>query len=57
MIGLDTNILIRYLTPNDPLQSVKATEILERRLTLKNPGGSASSPWSKPYECSIGRMV
>ena len=38
MIGLDTNILIRYLTQDDPAQSAKATEILERRLTLKNPG-------------------
>jgi len=38
MIGLDTNILIRYLTQDDPAQSAKATEILERRLTPKNPG-------------------
>lgn len=38
MIGLDTNILIRYLTQDDPVQSAKATEILERRLTEKNPG-------------------
>ena len=38
MIGLDTNILIRYLTQDDPVQSAKATEILERRLTPKNLG-------------------
>jgi predicted nucleic-acid-binding protein len=38
MIGLDTNILIRYLTQDDPIQSVKANEILERRLTRTNPG-------------------
>ena len=38
MIGLDTNILIRHLTQDDPVQSAKATEILERRLTLKSPG-------------------
>ena len=38
MIGLDTNVLIRYLTQDDPVQSAKATEILERRLTPKNPG-------------------
>src|ERR1700690_482622 len=38
MIGLDTNILIRYLTQDDPVQSAKATEILERRLTPNNPG-------------------
>jgi predicted nucleic-acid-binding protein len=38
MIGLDTNILIRYLTQDDRAQSAKATEILERRLTPNNPG-------------------
>src|SRR5206468_2273755 len=38
MIGLDTNILIRYLTQDDPIQSPKATEIIERRLTEAKPG-------------------
>jgi predicted nucleic-acid-binding protein len=38
MIGLDTNILIRYLTQDDALQSSKATEIIERRLTEETPG-------------------
>jgi predicted nucleic-acid-binding protein len=38
MIGLDTNVLIRYLTQDDPVQSAKATEVIERRLTAKNPG-------------------
>ena len=38
MIGLDTNILVRYLTQDDPVQSSKATEVLERRLTEENPG-------------------
>lgn len=38
MIGLDTNILVRYLTQDDPIQSAKATEIIERRLTAQNPG-------------------
>ena len=38
MIGLDTNILVRYLTQDDPDQSRKATEIIERRLTEENPG-------------------
>ena len=38
MIGLDTNILVRYLTQDDPLQSAKATEIIERRLTEEVPG-------------------
>jgi len=38
MIGLDTNILVRYLTQDDPAQSAKAIDILERRLTPKNSG-------------------
>ncbi|PYX79638.1 MAG: VapC toxin family PIN domain ribonuclease, partial [Acidobacteria bacterium] len=38
MIGLDTNILVRYLAQDDPVQSPKAREIIERRLTEENPG-------------------
>jgi predicted nucleic-acid-binding protein len=38
MIGLDTNILVRYLAQDDPIQSPKATEIIERRLTEDDPG-------------------
>jgi predicted nucleic-acid-binding protein len=38
MIGLDTNILVRYLTQDDPVQSPKAREIIERRLTEEKPG-------------------
>jgi predicted nucleic-acid-binding protein len=38
MIALDTNILVRYLTQDDPIQSFRATEIIERRLTGENPG-------------------
>ena len=38
MIGLDTNVIVRYLAQDDPLQSRKATEILERRLTPERPG-------------------
>lgn len=38
MVGLDTNILIRYLTQDDPIQSPMATEIIEQRLTEQNPG-------------------
>jgi len=38
MIGLDTNILVRYLAQDDPAQSAKAIEILERHLTEESPG-------------------
>src|ERR1700740_2471766 len=38
MIGLDANIIVRYLTQDDRIQSMKATEIIERRLSEENPG-------------------
>jgi predicted nucleic-acid-binding protein len=38
MIGLDTNVLVRYLAQDDPIQSAKARDVIERRLTLANPG-------------------
>jgi predicted nucleic-acid-binding protein len=37
MIGLDTNVLVRYLTQDDPIQSAKAA-VFERSLSAKNPG-------------------
>ena len=38
MIGLDTNVVVRYLAQDDPVQSAKATQIFERRLTEQVPG-------------------
>jgi predicted nucleic-acid-binding protein len=38
MIGLDTNVLLRYLTQDDRMQSPRATEIIEQRLTEQEPG-------------------
>jgi predicted nucleic-acid-binding protein len=38
MIGLDTNVVIRYLTQDDPVQSPRATRIIERDLTESAPG-------------------
>jgi predicted nucleic-acid-binding protein len=38
MIGLDTNVLLRYLVDDDPVQSPKATMIIEQRLTEEDPG-------------------
>jgi len=37
-LGLDTNVLLRYLTQDDPTQSPKATELIEQHLTKENPG-------------------
>jgi predicted nucleic-acid-binding protein len=38
MIGLDTNVLVRYLAQDDPAQSAKATELIERGLTEAESG-------------------
>lgn len=37
MIGLDTNVLVRYLTQDDPVQCPAATQLLES-LTAEEPG-------------------
>ncbi len=38
MIGLDTNVVLRYLVQDDPVQSPRATEIITRRLSEHEPG-------------------
>lgn len=38
MIGLDTNVLVRYLAQDDPLQSARATAFIEQHLTEREPG-------------------
>ena len=38
MIGLDTNVVVRYLTQDDPVQSPRATELIERGLSKEDPG-------------------
>ena len=37
MIGLDTNILIRYIMQDDPVESAKAVRIIERNFTEQSP--------------------
>jgi predicted nucleic-acid-binding protein len=37
MIGLDTNVLVRYITQDDARQSAKATKLIEG-LTVEAPG-------------------
>lgn len=38
MIGIDTNVLVRYLAQDDPKQSPVATRFIESRLSADNPG-------------------
>lgn len=37
MIGLDTNVLVRYIAQDDPVQSPQATRLVES-LTAEEPG-------------------
>ena len=37
MIGLDTNVLVRYVMQDDPRQSAKANRVIDA-LTQENPG-------------------
>ena len=47
MIGLDTNVLVRYIMQDDPKQSAKATKLIES-LDADRPG---TSPWSQLLSC------
>jgi predicted nucleic-acid-binding protein len=38
VIGLDTNVVIRYLAQDDARQSAAATRLMERTLTAERPG-------------------
>lgn len=38
MIGLDTNVLVRYVTQDDPAQAEQATRLIETRCATANPG-------------------
>ena len=38
MIGLDTNILVRYLTQDDAAQTRAATRLIEHNLSAHDPG-------------------
>jgi predicted nucleic-acid-binding protein len=38
MIGLDTNVVVRFVTQDDPVQSLRANALIETRLTEDEPG-------------------
>jgi predicted nucleic-acid-binding protein len=38
MIGLDTNVLVRYLVQDEPAQSARATRLIEHELSDREPG-------------------
>jgi predicted nucleic-acid-binding protein len=42
MIGLDTNVLVRYIVRDDEKQSAAATRLIEARCTTDSPGRVSS---------------
>jgi predicted nucleic-acid-binding protein len=38
MIGLDTNVLVRYLVEDDPAQAALSARLIEERCTAEQPG-------------------
>ena len=38
MIGLDTNVLVRYLTQDDPKQAALAARVIDEELSIVEPG-------------------
>jgi predicted nucleic-acid-binding protein len=42
VIGLDSNILVRYFTQDDPVQAALATDVLENRLSADDEPGFIS---------------
>jgi predicted nucleic-acid-binding protein len=38
VIGLDTNVLARYIVRDDPRQAAAATRLIEERCTAESPG-------------------
>lgn len=38
MIGLDTNVLVRYITQDDPVQADMVNQLIEQELTESSPG-------------------
>ena len=38
MIGIDTNVLVRYIAQDDPAQAKKATALIERECNEASPG-------------------
>ena len=38
MIGLDTNVIVRYIMQDDPVQLAQAVAVIEHELSQDNPG-------------------
>jgi predicted nucleic-acid-binding protein len=38
MTGIDTNVLVRYITQDEPRQAAMAAEYIEKKCTVEQPG-------------------
>jgi predicted nucleic-acid-binding protein len=38
MIGIDTNVLVRYLVQDDKVQSLQASKLIENVISVDEPG-------------------
>jgi predicted nucleic-acid-binding protein len=64
VIGLDTNVLVRYLAQDDPVQSSRATALIEQELSAQNPGfislvAMVETAWvlQRAYALSSGELA
>ena len=48
MIGLDTNVIVRYLTQDDPVQAPIATKVING-LREDSPGYIPTVVWAETY--------
>ncbi|WP_198026808.1 PIN domain-containing protein [Polaromonas glacialis] len=54
MIGLETNVLVRYLAQDEPKQAARATRLIEEELSVAEPVSSAWWCWWSCAGCSSG---
>ncbi len=64
MIGIDTNVLVRYLTQDDARQSLLAAHLIEQRLSAQSPGhislvALAETVWvlASHYRASAAQVI
>lgn len=55
MIALDTNVVVRLLTDDDPRQTGRARKLLETRTALVLPTVLLETEWVLRGACGIGR--
>ena len=48
MIGLDSNVMVRYLVEDDPAQTARAKSVIDA-LTASAPGFIATVTWAEMY--------